>query len=296
MTKFTYTKTKNFPNIKFLVGSRHSGLLYFDGEDFKRIYPRYRVYGITKGRHGWCAYVKDPGSKTGTIVSFNIEDDNFCNFKNIICPAPKDIHQIDFIGKSLILTDVRSGSLIEYKNFLKFTRPPLKIVHKIGTPMKHFNSIYFYNNQILVLAHNQYAKTEQKSKVIYLNKSFDKVKRYKSNAKCGHNIYQDKSCIIVCDSLGGNVLYNNKPILKNMGFVRGLSISDDYILIGSSKQSDDDKNRISLGHIHVFNRKFKKIGRISIPKTQIYEIRRVDSIDYCMSNGSSKNKVPLYVK
>lgn len=288
MKNFNYKIDTSFPKVNLLIGTRHLGLLYFDGKTIKRLFRKHRAYGITKGKDRWCACVRDMDSRLGTIISFDIINDNFANTKDEISDVPKDIHQIDFVGRSLILTDVVGGILIEYKKFNSFPKIKLKIEHKIGEKLEHFNSIYGRGGRLLVLSHNQYSKTGNTSKIVIL-KDYRIINVIKTNARCAHNIYQDKNCIIILDSLRERVMANNKTIKKNMGFVRGMSISDDFIFIGSSKVAENDRDRNSTGFIISFDRKFKEIGRISIPKTQIYEIRRVDKLDYCLSNNAKFN-------
>lgn len=278
------------PPIKFLVGSRHAGLLYFNGSSMKRYYPKYRVYGITKRKDKWYACVKDPLNKYGCVLQFSINNNLLSSFKDVINKVPRDIHQMDFIGQDLMLMSAEHGSVIKYINFPQKNKFD---IYKIGDAMDHYNSIYCYGGKIFLLAHRQYVKTGKNSIIVHADMCFRKHGSIAVDGKCCHNVYKDKKNIIVCDSLGGRVLVNNKPKLKNMGFVRGLSISDDYILIGSSKRATNNLDREGLGSINIFNRKFKRIGRIFVPKTQIYEIRRVDKVDYCLSNNSKKNKNPI---
>lgn len=293
MSKMDFEYNGELPNIEFLVGTRHAGLLYYKNGVIAQYFKKKRVYGITRKGNAWFAFIRDRDIDHGSIISFKLINGEVSKIETIINNVHRGIHQIDFINNSLVITSPEEGVVIEYKSFPDNITPNR---HILGTPKEHFNSLYAYGDKILFLAHNQSLKTKAKSKILVTNKKFKKINVLQTIGECCHNIYRDKSNIITCDSINGRVIINNKPALENMGFVRGLSIADDYVIIGSSSRADDGKNRRGLGSVGVYTKDLKELSRIYINKTQVYEIRRVDKKDYCLSNNSKDSKDGLWIK
>jgi len=291
------------PDISFIVGtSNHGALLFYEGK-CTQIIKAPVVYGITKYEDNWWIYIR--AKKSGRIVSFDIRHCGGFNFKTRIKGLDGGIHQIDFIDTDLFVTDTYSNRILVYKNAAyknkdmlagecsKKIYPAGKLNDKVWRREQknyaHFNSIYKHEDKIYILAHNDTHNTGKKSEVYELSKNFTVVDKLNIDASNAHNYYIDKDGYLTCDSLNNRILKNGKEVFKCNTFVRGLSISEDYIIVGGSGiEFDRGIRKHKHSHIYILDKNFDTVARVRIPRCQIMEIRRVDKDEYGLSNTCLK--------
>jgi hypothetical protein len=81
------------------------------------------------------------------------------------------------------------------------------------------------------------------------------------------------------------VRLDGADVMSTGGYTRGLSVSADHVLVGSSRLHLDRRVREQGdGHVHIMATDFSVVGRVTVPATQIHEIRRVDAAELGMSN------------
>lgn len=152
----------------------------------------------------------------------------------------------------------------------------------------HFNSVFAKDNDIFILAHNVTSKTRRKSEIYRFNYKRKLINKQEIDGDNCHNIYKTDNNLWVCDSINNRVYdyKSNKIIFECSKFTRGLAISEDYVLIGGSTLSaDDTSDRFREGSVYILNRDMTSIGEIAIDNCQINEIRRIDAVDFGLSNS-----------
>lgn len=282
------------PPIKFLVSTTSNGLLYFNGSRFVKILDVPLCYGITKYEDEW--WVFSQNNEKGSVSSFNISDEKGYNVRVRIDDLSKAIHQIDFIGNELVVADTKENRVLTFREPYKGDR--VRCFRDFAswlTPSSgycHINSVFATSERIYVLAHNETFKTGKRSEIFVYDRRFKRLSEETILTDCSsaHNVYKDKERELICDSEKGTLLCNKKVVFEcdEKCFTRGLAISSDYILVGSSGISPIRNEReYRTGYIYVLDNAFNKVGRIGIHKTQIMDIRRVDAIDLGLSNNKA---------
>lgn len=280
-----------------LLDQEKSGTIYSfnikcgGGFNFKK-----RIKGLHKGVHQ-IDFIKDKLFLTNTrankILVYDVKlisDDSlpiiYKNFSDQILPkGPLDHTKYTF--KKTV--QVKRGKKIVEK-VLKEKRS----IHRYDQEnYGHFNSIFFDGKNINILAHNVSSKTGRKSEVFVYNDKFEKENVIEVDGYNCHNIYTNNNSMIVCNSFYNN-LYDykkNKVLFQCDKFTRGLSISDDYIMVGGSpfKLNATEEERSSEdSSVYILDKDYNKVCEVLLYKCQVNEIRRVDSVDYCMSNFNEK--------
>ena len=89
-----------------------------------------------------------------------------------------------------------------------------------------------------------------------------------------------------CKSFEGVLSINNKDsIIHKNKFIRGLSVSDKYIILGGSGiQLKKEERKNTNGYIYLYKSNLELIQTISVNNTQIQEIRQIDQDEKTFSN------------
>lgn len=150
----------------------------------------------------------------------------------------------------------------------------------------HFNSIYFKDERVYLLAHNN----NQRSFVLELAwPSLEVIRRIDSTVEESHNIWlTDSLQMIVCnfknasldDISSGEVLWKSPE--RNV-FPRGLASAQGLVFVGQSKITGRGGRASSHGGIWVLEKQsWQIIDFIPLPFSgNIHEIRVLDSADDC---------------
>ena len=175
----------------------------------------------------------------------------------------------------------------EYVEESSFMILPRGLATKDDRNYCHLNSLYSDGKKLYVLAHNNSYKTGKKSEVFMYDMGYNKIGVLPTICSSAHNYCRYDDSEFICNSEDGTLLRDNEVAFRcDSGyFTRGLSISDDYITLGSSGISHiREARRHRDGYIYILDREFNKVAKIILPKTQIMDIRRVDKKEYTLSN------------
>lgn len=284
------------PNIKFLVASSIYGLLLIDGNSAKSLVSSGIMYGLSKdSQNNWWVFCRN--NNKGAIYSCKVADGQAFDLRLRIADVPKGVHQMDFIGKDLHVTDTAHNRILVFRNAEQLDGnatikdaeqfyPAGKAESKLSINYCNFNSIYSNKNSIYLVAHNYSYYTKRKSQVYEMNMDYSMKNIRNINGKCAHNYYKDKSLDLICDSLGGTLLNHDKAVVQTNKFTRGLSVSNDYYILGGTGKEFDGKKRImSDSEIYILNKDFKIVSTIIVPNGQVRDIRRLDGKEYSLSNS-----------
>jgi len=283
-------------NISFLIGTSQAGLLLYNNGKIFQLSADDGFYGITKYNDEWYAFHKTGGH--GRVISFNVRGNCIYNVQTKIWGLSRGVHQIDFIKDKLYLTDTYNNAILKYDDISNFKRPlywrkysacyhPNGKLNRGRTSKNynHFNSIYAYDKNVYLIAHNETFKTKRLSEIYILDESFLKNKIRKINGSNCHNYYKDKNSEVICLSMEGKIQHNGRSVLDLKQFTRGASISDDYFIFGGSDiELNATKRTGADGVVFITTKEFELISKLMIKNTQIQEIRRLDKQEYTLSN------------
>jgi hypothetical protein len=241
-------------------------------------------YGVTYKAD--TIYVFEKTNKKGRIIYFhkNIYNEKYNVLVDKLSPG---CHQIDFIGDDLYVTDTYNNRILIFDIDGNFKNDfyPLGILEngRKSSNYGHINSVYSYNGFIYLLCHNETKKTGKNSEILKLNKQNDLIGKINLNASSAHNcaIYNNK--FLVCDSLNNKVILDNNVLIDTDDFTRGLSIFDDFILIGGSDYKKRSQRIDAKGTVYILNNDFNLLEKIRIPG-MVQEIRSLSDNDLSLSN------------
>lgn len=295
------------PKMEFLVATSSYGLLLFSNKKCTLIDKSTVSFGITKYNEEWWNF--SHYKENGYIYSFKINNGKATDFKMRICGAHKSVHQIDFIGKDLFIMDTRFNRISKYNNMCDIKHlisandfdnaiyPNGRLEVRFGEKLEHmreakeyahFNSIFRYKNLTYIVAHNDTYRKGIKSEIYVLDDKYNVINVYPADGGNCHNIYTNGKDELICDSLSGKLKNNKKSVFctKPKRFIRGLSVSDDYIITGGSNVCmEREKRNDGYGYVYILNRDtFSLVATIKIEKCQVMEIKRADAKEYTLSN------------
>lgn len=221
-------------------------------------------------------------SEVGTITHGNNESNRFLS-------TP---HQLVFSKDKTIVTNTGRnclslvGNNLSHKNiWFEEAKWDRLGDDKCGS---HFNSVFKTDDNLYVVGHNW----DNPSKVVILNKYYNVVGIHSQpNIRWAHNVWVDGDDIIVCNSKegqladikSGRIIWDGKPI------IRGLAVTDDFIVVGKSATDGSRKARkYSNSGLYIIDRKtLKTVEYIELNGLGcVNEVRIIDEVDYAhFGNG-----------
>lgn len=201
----------------------------------------------------------------------------------IRAPFPlRDLHQIVYYDQKLWMTCSYDDWIAIYDGERWERWQPCTVA--AGTPdQKHFNSLYFDAEHVYVLAHN-YGPSQ-----IYRCRLSDRqIEQVIALGTVAHNIWQQDGAIYTCSSGSGTIESTNGFRLEVGSFPRGVVVTDDRIIIGISEAKQRDQRIYTTSSIRVFDRRWKQISEIQLPKEGLLlDLRAPGLNDQCYPVTSS---------
>ena len=273
----------------FLMGT-NSGLLAYVNGHLKRILP-HAIYGITK-KNKWF-YVLQRRNGFARILRFLLNDN--CDVENIsifVDGLSVGIHQIDFIGSLLFVTDTYNNSFRVYRDdgrFVESFYPSGQIKNSdiMCGNYCHYNSVFARDGVLYAVAHNNSLKSSKESEIHKLDMyQYYKIKDKIENIGLAcHNVIKIEENIYWCDSLNSAIKCNHEVVSEIPGYLtRGMAINNEYMIVGGSAFAFGEKRLKSSGCIAIFNREYNKLNTIKINESGgVSEIRFING-DYGLSS------------
>jgi len=283
---------------EFLMATQSKGLLFYNKGRIHQLFSEKGFYGVSqlKGEH--FSFCKK--GLHGNIISFQIQGSIAINVRTRIFGLSRGVHQIDFINDDLFVTDTYNNSILIYRDVSTKNNVHWKEYDEILYPNGelfdgrqssnycHFNSIYKFKNEIFLVAHNETIKTGKASEAYLLSdKSLQVTTKSNLQGSNCHNFYKDSSFTVYLKSLEGVVSVNNEDVIKHKNtLLRGLSVSDDYIIVGGSGiELDRVKRDKTNGYVYIYDYNYKLLLELVIFGTQMQEIRRMQEEELAYSNN-----------
>lgn len=277
---------------EFLIATKN-GLFCIENYSLFKIMNG-EFYGITVvSKSQFLVYQK--GLNSGKIFLLKKEKNYFVYKKTILKNLSDGVHQIDLVNNRLFVANTYNNSIDIYKydnilnslNKIDEIYPDGKLLNgRNSENYLHPNSIYLKKDLLYVLSHNETSKSNKPSEIFIYNPKTNKVvKKIKTSSGNAHNILVYKKNMYHLDSMNKQIKVNNLPFLKLGKFLRGLSVSSDFIAVGGSDYAKRENRNSAKGCIYFISHKFKILEIVNIDG-MVQEIRKIDSIDFSLSSNS----------
>jgi hypothetical protein len=281
------------PAISFLVATTHAGLLLFEGSRATRLFRGRDFFGLTTRDGRWYAFHRF-GVGNGCIISFRLESGRAVDARAEITGLMRGVHQIDFIDDSLWIVETFQDriTVVPVDAIGEHWRGRSRERHPVGRSgigreqpnHAHFNSIFGRDGRVYLVAHYEGAKTGRDSELFTLDPDGRVRSREPMGGSDCHNIAFLDDQRVFCRSKEGTVRVAGEDVLRLDGYVRGLALGDDFQIVGTSPEAADRARRSEgAGSVVITDRSFKPVATITLPGTQVYEVRRTDRPDLGLS-------------
>jgi hypothetical protein len=245
-------------------------------------------YGVT--RLGDVMFVFENCRRSGRILGLHITSDLRVDDAWIVRRGlSPGCHQIDYVDGRLLVADTYNNRILamDLQTGRTDAYYPLgSLADGRRSPnYAHMNSIYKHDDRFHVICHNESAKTGKPSELLVLTPDFEVVDRIELPSRSAHNIAAYRGTLYHCDSLGNGLRAGDRLIFVGDHFTRGLSISDDYIIVGGSEYARREERSKVPGYVYVL-RDGSLLTSFRVPG-MVQEIRRLDAPDYGLSMCSS---------
>jgi hypothetical protein len=245
-------------------------------------------YGITRNEHS--LYVYESVGKVGRILKLDEGGDMEIDAKAeiVFADLPGWIHQIDMIDGNFFFTDTPNNRIIEWSfqaGCWNEYYPLGKLAEQeASSNYGHMNSIYKHDGAIYIVCHNQTAKTGRPSEILKVDPQFRIMERIVTDSSCAHNLIIRQGVTYHCDSMNQSLKADGKVVFQTDHFTRGLSISDNQIVIGGSVFLRREERLKGNGHLYILNSDYSARTSFLIPG-MVQEVRRLDQKDYSFSSS-----------
>ncbi len=277
----------------YLVGT-HSGILLVNKDGVYRLFGG-STYGIT--RRGDTFFAEQTMVAFSRVISFELSLDGavpqYKNLRIVSFLKTRKIHQIDRFEKFLYLCDTYENRLLVMNLKTRWARkiyPAGKLKNgRSSSNYCHFNSVFVVGDVVYLLAHNETVKTGKKSTIYCLDKkSLEVLDIIETSGTNAHNIVFYQGEIMYCDSMKGAIIHGEKVLFQDERYMaRGLSVTDDYIVVGGSEFAKREKRSAINGIMFFLNKKGECVSTIELGEIGgLKEIRHFGN-DYALSENAS---------
>lgn len=220
-------------------------------------------------------------------------DKDYSVQKRVINGSFLDAHQIYCDGTNLYVTST-SANCVEVVN-LSTSLVVEKNWTKYKADVNHINSIFKHSSDFWLTYHNWTPKTGIPSEIVKVNSDLSKeLERHTiQGAGCLHNVVRIDNLIYTCSSQTHSLLVydlNTNSLVKDikLGYwLRGIGITDDYIVLGSTSVSGNREGRLTGdSEVYLLDRPSLNIIDIKTLKNtgSIYDLRLAGCEDYAHNN------------
>ncbi|MFI3271691.1 MAG: hypothetical protein R3Y11_06275 [Pseudomonadota bacterium] len=184
-----------------------------------------------------------------------------------------DIHEILLTDGILYITNTRYDMIAIYDGISWEKWYPLGNTKGIKKDKHHFNTLTMHNNKLYVCAHNFGPSTIH----VFSLRNKEKIEEIKLG-NSSHNIWFVNDEMYVCSSKHGAIISNKGFITQIAEWPRGVVLSQNSIIVGSSTISADfDSHYNNNGHIYVYDNSWKLKGYFFLQgESQIFDMYPIE--------------------
>lgn len=278
-----------------LVATRH-GLFATDGQALRCVAHGF-FYGITMLDDAILAFEAGdrPRARTGhgRIVRFRHQGGRIIATDILATGLDNGCHQIDVIDDRLCVIDTYNQRVLRFATGMgEIGGSEPEILHPLPPAAlndwaggyAHVNSLIAHGEDILLLLHNGAGKTGRPSEIARFDRDWRLIERVSVDGQGCHSLaILEDGAVLTCGSLGGElVTTDGRKIAVSDMMTRGLSVSDDGVVVGGSAFAERDARDAAHGALFFLDRDYRPRTRISVP-APVMEIRRIDGRDRSLS-------------
>jgi len=248
-------------------------------------------FGITYNNDS--AYIFQIMKRFGRILTCKINDGNLNGKLDVFFNSLANLwHQIDVHEGNLYICDTYENKIIKMDIGNKRNEcfyPLGKLSNgRRSDNYGHMNSILVRDNDIYIVCHNESIKTGKPSQLIKVDHDFKLCDIRELGAESAHNFVPiDNGRGLCCDSRNCRVKLNDKVILEGEYFTRGISVTDEYIIVGGSEFSKREQRVTAKGRLYILDRNsFELIAEMEVPSI-VHEVRCCNMQDLSLSAFNS---------
>ncbi|MBI2410411.1 MAG: DUF4915 domain-containing protein [Candidatus Kerfeldbacteria bacterium] len=214
------------------------------------------------GVHDEYVFVLHQGSRPGILV---LAKKNFTVIAKTFLSELVDPHSLVVQGNTLFVVSTGTDSVLEYQfdpiqRTIQYVRVLWKPEQSLGTQDQyHINSIVKHQNDLYISAFGPKAGETWKTALhgfVYNVTAQDPLDGY-TDIYHPHSLVMDGQDLYFCESTAREVRKNNETVITlPNGYVRGLTVTNDVILVGTSQGRKVSK---STGQVNNF---FEQEGEI----------------------------------
>lgn len=267
---------------RFLLSS-YWGCWEVDEGGVKNIHKGYGLYyGITWSKD--VLYIGYRGSQGHNIPEIVLLDKDY----NEIGKAPgqyNEIHQILYVQDKLYVTATMDNAVDVVEGDKRYRVNWTDVDYD----RDHINSLHWDGENFWACYHNLCGKKgpEVRSKVVRLDKELSRVEEEFSVGKNIHNVFVDDKYLYTCGSSSGSLIRMDRKTGEEKraylgDWVRGLAVTDDYLLVGSSIKGPRELRLGGDLKAHLIDRKTMEVvdERMFEDFGAVFSIRIIGERDY----------------
>ena len=266
--------------INQIVATWHNLLIVRDGEIVESLSePNTGHYGVTWNSDYLFALFADTSVTDGTNQNIRLFDHQLNPVRDILMGEIAGVHQILWSDGMLWITSTNDDTIViadEQGEIIKRWRPVPEFDEK-HPGKQHVNSIWINNGYIYTIAHG----LNFGNPAIYChNESFDMIFK-RAIRRRAHNVYRHREKLFYIQN-GMVVFQNGSEIYVGEGMMKGLSVTDNRIYVGSSRIIEDRATRLSnpYGVLFELDYDFNTITNYQLDAGPVGEIRTLNQKDY----------------
>lgn len=260
------------------------------------------VFAVAEGRvctaiHGWffgiCRHadqfylfencgLRDRLSEIGRIVRIDLVDGQLLNPAVLVTGLHTNCHQVRVIDGLLCVVDTANQAIRRYT--LAGDLIDVKHPFPVATPSDrsgaylHLNGVAKVGERIALMLNNCKAVPEKQSELAWLNADWNLISTHSLPGHWCHDIVEDEQGgIWHCGSKAGEILVPDGRTVDvaNELLTRGLAISEDRIIVGTSTFGGRGTRDSLPGGVVIFDRAFNRISALPLdgPPTDIAALR-----------------------
>ncbi len=272
----------------FLVSTEVSLSLHTPTKEVVLATEGFPFYGITWDK-GNIYYTRGTGRSPHNRDQVVVLDKTYREVGTLPGVFP-EAHQIHFDGDRLLVTVTHRDSLAsinldtKQEQFYNWTG--------VGTDENHINCVWPDTDGIWVGYHSYAADPEPpplSSRLVLMDEQFSTIKKTIDIGLGSHNVARIDDLLYICSSNENKLLVYSLSKggvvqeVPNLRWVRGMAITDKYIVLGASVvQEDRSKRHLGDGKVFLLDRDSLDIldTKVLSDSGPLYELRVVGTTDY----------------
>jgi len=282
----------------FLTATSSAGLIHFREGQPQRLLDGSWYFGLTSDGASWYAFERT--GLHGRVVRFRLDGDE--RVRTAVWGLPWSIHQIDIVRERLLVMDARHNRVLGYamtglnrpRAWVRTTLRALPAgslrAGRDSPNYAHFNSIFATVDDVYLIAHNAWRFTGRESELFTLDHDLNLRDVRSLGGRNCHNYcrfpYGSGEQEVFLRSDAGEIVVDGDVAYKCQSFLRGLAVGRECRLVGTSGHRNAQQRasgETGNGRVLVFDPAWTLVGTITVPLTQLFDVRLTGEPDFARS-------------